>query len=81
MKKREEAWVKIEEAAKKNPTFPQISPFLNNCDSPFGDERFAMIDDENGDDLLDELILLDNKCDTQVSVLPSKLPCPPVTAS
>ena len=67
-KKREEAWIKIEEAAKNNPTFPQISPFLNNCDSlllGFND-RFAMIDDEVGDDVLEELINPENKCDTQV---------------
>jgi len=71
MKKREEAWVKIEGLAKQNPTFPLISPSLPNCDSPFGMERFAMIDEdigEGGDELLDEFVSFNDKCDTQVCV-------------
>ena len=66
MKKREVAWFKIEDLAKKNPTFPLISPSLNNCDSPFeAERRFAMIDEES-DEFLDDLIPFENNCDTEV---------------
>lgn len=73
MKRREEAWVKLEEAAKRNPTFKELADSLppSNFEQKYG-QHFAMIDEEGlgagEEDLLDELAAFQaaKQCDTQV---------------
>lgn len=75
MKKREEAWVKLEEAAKRNPTFNELADTLPSSDFEQYGGHFAMIDEEalaGGDEeLLDELAAFEatKPCDTQVMSL------------
>ncbi|KAJ6218410.1 hypothetical protein RDWZM_009567 [Blomia tropicalis] len=75
MKKREEAWVKIEDLAKMNTEYSFVSTSLNHCDSTFEKEMFAMIDDDNGDDDWDKSNerkfekKFEKKCDTQVRTI------------
>lgn len=76
MKKREEAWLKIDDLAKQNPTFDEIAATLTNYDDQFlmFFSTFNMVDDD--DILLGEEDLLPvtsntassvDKCDTQVN--------------
>lgn len=74
MRRREEAWVKLEEAAKRNPTFQEVADLLPASGEfdQYG-RLFSMIDEESGiggeeDELLDDLAAFeaDKLCDTQV---------------
>ena len=54
MKRREEAWVKLEAAAKRNPTFHELAmaSSSSSSSSSFGQfgQHFPMIDEDGGGD-------------------------------
>lgn len=75
MKKREEAWLKIDDLAKQNPTFDEIADTLSNYDDQFFMffSALNMMDDDDillgEDDLLpvtSNTVSSVDKCDTQV---------------
>lgn len=57
MKERKEAWLKIDDLAKQNPTFDEIATTLNNCDDPFLFSSL-FLDPYNNNNMIDDEDLL-----------------------
>ncbi|KAH9517629.1 Serine/threonine-protein phosphatase 2A 56 kDa regulatory subunit gamma isoform [Dermatophagoides farinae] len=57
MKERKEAWLKIDDLAKQNPTFDEIAATLNNCDDPFLFSSL-FLDPYNNNNMIDDEDLL-----------------------